>query len=63
VPAAHLGDLFARFWRGSDKPGGCGLGLSIVEEIAQRHGGEALAESAGTQGLRVGMRLPRIDNR
>jgi two-component system, OmpR family, sensor histidine kinase TctE len=58
VPEAHLGDLFARFWRGSDKPGGCGLGLSIVEEIALRHGGETLAETAGEHGLRVGMRLP-----
>ena len=58
VPAAHLGDLFARFWRGSDKPGGCGLGLSIVEEIALRHGGETVAETAGPHGLRVGLRLP-----
>ena len=58
VPPEHLGDLFARFWRGSDKPGGCGLGLSIVEEIALRHGGEAVAEAVGMRGLRVGMRLP-----
>lgn len=58
VPAAHLGDLFARFWRGSDKAGGCGLGLSIVEEIALRHGGGTLAEASGIRGLRVGMRLP-----
>ena len=58
VPPEHLGDLFARFWRGSDKPGGCGLGLSIVQEIALRHGGETVAEAVGMRGLRVGMRLP-----
>jgi two-component system sensor histidine kinase TctE len=58
VPAAHLPDLFARFWRGSDKPGGCGLGLSIVEEIALRHGGQTVAENVAPHGLRVGLRLP-----
>ena len=58
VPAEHLGDLFARFWRGSDKAGGCGLGLSIVEEIALRHGGRTVAEGVVPRGLRVGMRLP-----
>lgn len=58
VPAEHLGDLFARFWRGSDKAGGCGLGLSIVEEIALRHGGRTVAEGMVPKGVRVGMRLP-----
>ncbi|PUA98966.1 two-component system sensor histidine kinase TctE [Acidovorax sp. 107] len=58
VPAEHLGDLFARFWRGSDKAGGCGLGLSIVEEIALRHGGRTVAEGVVPKGLRVGMWLP-----
>ncbi|RYF58251.1 MAG: ATP-binding protein, partial [Comamonadaceae bacterium] len=58
VPAANMPDLFARFWRGSDKPGGCGLGLSIVEEIALRHGGQATAETVEPHGLRVGLRLP-----
>jgi two-component system sensor histidine kinase TctE len=57
VPPAHLTDLFARFWRGSDKAGGCGLGLSIVEEVALRHGGQPLAESMEPHGLRVGLQL------
>ena len=57
VPPAHLADLFARFWRGSDKAGGCGLGLSIVEEIALRHGGQTVAENLAPRGLRVGLRL------
>ena len=59
VPAEHLGDLFARFWRGSDKAGGCGLGLSIVEEIALRHGGRTVAEPVMPRGMRVGVRVPR----
>ena len=58
VPAANLRDLFARFWRGSDKAGGCGLGLSIVEEIALRHGGQTVAENVAPHGLRAGLRLP-----
>jgi two-component system sensor histidine kinase TctE len=32
---------FERFWRASEQPGGCGLGLAIVQEIALRHGGQA----------------------
>ena len=58
VPPAHMTDMFARFWRGSDQAGGCGLGLSIVEEIALRHGGQTVAEGVVPRGLRVGLRLP-----
>lgn len=58
VPPENLGDLFARFWRGSDKAGGCGLGLSIVEEIALRHAGQTVAEPVAPHGLRVGIILP-----
>jgi two-component system, OmpR family, sensor histidine kinase TctE len=32
---------FERFYRVNDTADGCGLGLSIVQEIAQRHGGQA----------------------
>ena len=60
VPAEHLGDLFARFWRGSDKAGGCGLGLSIVDEIALRHAGQTFAEPVAPHGLRVGISLPAL---
>jgi len=58
VAPAHLRDLFARFWRGSDKPGGCGLGLSIVEEIALQHAGQTFAEPVTPHGLRVGLKVP-----
>ena len=58
VAAEQLPDMFQRFWRGSDKAGGCGLGLAIVEEIAQRHHGQAFAEGLSPRGLRVGLRLP-----
>jgi two-component system sensor histidine kinase TctE len=60
VAADNLGDLFERFWRGSETAGGCGLGLSIVQEIAQRHGGRTLAEPVQPRGLRVGLVLPLV---
>jgi two-component system sensor histidine kinase TctE len=49
--------VFERFWRSSDLPGGCGLGLAIVQEIAHRHGGEVRVTPAEPQGLRVSLRL------
>ena len=54
----ELGHVFQRFWRASTLPGGCGLGLAIVQEIALRHGGKAHAERRAPHGLRVVLRLP-----
>lgn len=50
--------VFERFWRASEVPGGCGLGLAIVAEIAQRHGGYAQVLAARPRGLRVQLCLP-----
>lgn len=53
-----LPHVFERFWRASDLPGGCGLGLAIVHEIMQRHGGNATVQNAQPHGLRVQLVLP-----
>jgi two-component system sensor histidine kinase TctE len=53
----EMAHVFQRFWRGSQQPGGCGLGLAIVREITRRHGGEAAVESMKPNGLRVVLHL------
>jgi two-component system sensor histidine kinase TctE len=58
LPADQLEHIFERFWRGSDLPGGCGLGLSIVSEIALKHGGKVHALAAKPNGLSVQFMLP-----
>jgi two-component system sensor histidine kinase TctE len=55
---ADLLHVFERFWRASSLPGGCGLGLAIVSEIAHRHGGTATALSVQPQGLLIRLSLP-----
>lgn len=54
---SDLQHVFERFWRASEMPGGCGLGLAIVAEIAQRHGGTAMALGAHPQGLLIRLQL------
>lgn len=60
VPQAELARLFDRFYRTdkSRKAGGSGLGLSIVRQVAELHGGSASAEPAKPKGLRITVTLP-----
>jgi signal transduction histidine kinase len=58
----HLEVIFEPFRR-LDKNGcrgGAGLGLSIVQAVARRYGGEAVAESRPGGGLVVRVTLPGI---
>ncbi len=55
---AELEHVFERFWRASELPGGCGLGLAIVAEISHRHNGSATAVRVAPHGLRVVIALP-----
>jgi len=59
LSAQELPHVFERFWRASDQPGGCGLGLSIVAEIAQRHRASVAALAHPPHGLRIVLNLPR----
>lgn len=60
VPPADLPRLFDRFYRTdkSRRAGGSGLGLSIVRQVAELHGGSAQAEPVRPKGLRITVTLP-----
>lgn len=50
--------VFERFWRGNDPGSGSGLGLSIVRQIAERHGGTASVVSDEGRGSTFTLRIP-----
>jgi two-component system sensor histidine kinase TctE len=52
--------VFERFVRGSTAGEGCGLGLAIAREIAERHGGVAQLMSAAPHGCIARLTLPPI---
>ncbi len=54
--------IFDRFFRGEDtgEVHGTGLGMSIVKEIVDRHGGRIAIDSAPGRGTRVTLWLPRV---
>jgi two-component system sensor histidine kinase MprB len=59
IDAKDLPHVFDRFYRASSARGmpGSGLGLSIVRQVAEAHGGEAVAEQAPGGGTLVTLRL------
>jgi len=59
LSAEQQEQVFERFWRSSELPGGCGLGLSIVHEIAHRHSGRAQVAAVAPNGLRASFCIAR----
>jgi two-component system sensor histidine kinase MprB len=62
IDAADLPHIFDRFYRALAARGlpGSGLGLSIVRQVAEAHGGSATAENAEGGGARFRLRLPAV---
>ncbi len=58
VHDADLPHMIDHFWPANELPSGCGLGLAIVAEIAQRHGGSVQAHTRAPHGLVVRVVLP-----
>ena len=64
IPTDEQEAIFQRFWRTRSDQAGSGLGLPIVYQIAEAHGGSVTVRSPGTRGdgssfeLRVPMRSP-----
>jgi len=69
VSADELPHLFERFYRSpaargsgaSRDGGGAGLGLAIVREIVERHGGSVSARTAAPHGLAIQVDLPGFE--
>lgn len=58
VPADDRQRIFERFWRGKGSgPGGAGLGLAIVSEIARAHGASIAVRDAVPHGARFDLRF------
>lgn len=62
-PADHDA-VFQRFWRGDEalarEQGRSGLGLTIVRQIAEAHGGEVTLDSAVGRGATFTVRIPAV---
>ena len=59
IEADQLDRVFERFVRATDIGSGCGLGLPIVKEIIERHGGQVHLHAVQPHGLKVRMLWPR----
>ena len=63
IPAEALATIFEPFMQGAEaiafNGGGLGIGLTVVRELVEAHGGTVSAESAGSgSGSRFVIRLP-----
>lgn len=62
IATEDLDRVFSRFWRADDArdraSGGLGIGLSVVREIVERHGGTVAAVRRASGGSAFALRLP-----
>ena len=60
IAPEDLPHVFERFWRSKESRSmpGSGLGLSIVRQVVERHGGSVQAGASPSGGARVTLRLP-----
>jgi signal transduction histidine kinase len=60
IPAQDIPQLFKRFHRASNARGvpGSGIGLHMVRQIADLHGGEVSIQSRVGEGTVITLRLP-----
>ncbi|HSP18910.1 MAG TPA: HAMP domain-containing sensor histidine kinase, partial [Myxococcaceae bacterium] len=59
IPPEHQARLFEKFYRvPGSAPGGAGLGLSIVRDVVEAHGGRVGVQSAPGAGTVFWVELP-----
>ncbi len=58
IPPAELPFVKKKFYKGSSKERGSGIGLAVCDEIVTRHGGELVIVNAEGGGVCVMIRLP-----
>ena len=58
IPANELPLVKKKFYKGSTKARGTGIGLAVCDEIVQMHNGELILENAEGGGTLVKIRLP-----
>ena len=58
IPEAELPYIKQKFYKGSSKARGSGIGLAVCDEIVGRHGGELTLSNAEGGGCAVEIRLP-----
>lgn len=62
IPPEELPHVKERFFKGSSKERGSGIGLAVCEEIVTRHGGRLTIANAEDGGVLVTVRLPVRQN-
>lgn len=58
IAPEDLPHIFERRWRGNVDVGGSGIGLSIVKELIEAHGGQVSATSRSGAGTSIELHLP-----
>lgn len=58
IPPNELPFVKKKFYKGSSKERGSGIGLAVCDEIVSRHGGDLIIENVEDGGVKVTVRLP-----
>ena len=58
IPEEELPHVKMKFYKGSSKARGSGIGLAVCEEIVTMHGGTITLENAGGGGTLVTISIP-----
>ena len=60
IPEDEIPLVKKKFYKGSSKARGSGIGLAVCDEIVQMHGGELLLSNASGGGTLVTVKLPAV---